>query len=78
MDLSTNVVAIVIFKSREVLLRANMSPRASRGELTSSIISLVFMNHATDFAEKEGLPLCVRKLLIYLRHVTINDTCGSL
>ena len=28
----------------------------------SSLISLVFMNHATDFDEKEGLLLCIRKL----------------
>ena len=57
-----------------------MSPRASQisPRASPSFISLVFMNHATDFAEKEGLLLCIRKLLIYFRHVSLNDTCGSL
>ena len=67
-----------MFKLREVLLGANISSRASRDELTSNFILLVFINYATDFAEKEGLLLFIRKLLIYLRHVTINDTCSSL
>ena len=71
-DLSTTDLTIVIFKLREVLLAANMSPIASRGELTSSFISLVFINHVTDFAEKEGL-LVVYVLGSYQFILTCNN-----